>query len=235
MLNDKKILALIPARGGSKGVPRKNLREVDGDTLLGHTINSASQSRYIDKVVVSSEDDEIIAAALQAGADVPFVRPAEFATDEAPGYQPIVHALENLPGYDYVIVLQVTSPLRDTADIDGALEFCLQKAANVCVSVTESEVSPYWMYRCDDENVLTPLLAEKTPLRRQDLPMTYVLNGAVYIAKASWFLENKSFLTPETLGFVMPKHKSLDIDTEFDFQLLNLYLKKKSRVGEPVS
>jgi CMP-N,N'-diacetyllegionaminic acid synthase len=235
MLNNKKILAIIPARGGSKGVPRKNLREVDGETLLGHTINSATKSLYIDKVVVSSEDDEIIAAALQAGADVPFVRPSEYATDEAPGYLPIVHALENLPGYDYVIVLQVTSPLRETTDIDGALEYCLFQEANVCVSVTESEVSPYWMYRCSEEGQLTPLLAEKAPLRRQDLPMTYVLNGAIYIAATNWFLEHKSFLTAETLGYVMPKHKSLDIDTEFDFQLLNLYLKKNSGINEPVS
>ncbi|MES2218872.1 MAG: acylneuraminate cytidylyltransferase family protein [Pseudomonadota bacterium] len=232
MLNNKKILAVIPARGGSKGVPRKNLRPVDGVSLLARTIHSAKQSHYIDKVIVSSEDNEIIAAARQAGAEVPFVRPAEFASDEAPGYQPIIHALENVPGYDYVIVLQVTSPLRDTADIDGALDFCLRQDGNVCVSVTESAASPYWMYRFNENSELTPILAEKPPLRRQDLPATYVLNGAIYIAATSWFLRSKSFLTSETLGYVMPQHKSLDIDTEFDFQLLNLYL--KHTVGESV-
>jgi CMP-N,N'-diacetyllegionaminic acid synthase len=235
MLNNKKILAIIPARGGSKGVPRKNLRLVQGVSLLARSIYSAKQSRYIDKVVVSSEDNEIIAAARDAGADVPFVRPMALASDTAAGYEPIVHALEQLPNYDYVIVLQVTSPLRSTADIDGAIEFCLSHDAKSCVSVTEATVSPYWMFNRNEHDELTPLLSAPAPLRRQDLPPTYVLNGAIYIIDTALLLATKSFINKTTLAYVMAQHKSLDIDTEFDFQLLDLYLKNLAPESESVS
>jgi CMP-N,N'-diacetyllegionaminic acid synthase len=222
MYKDKKILAIIPARGGSKGVPGKNLRKVQGVSLLARSIASAKASKFIDCVVVSSDDDAIITEALAAGAQVPFKRPAEFATDDA-------------PGYDYVIVLQVTSPLRDTADIDGALDFCLRKEANICVSVTAAPVSPHWMFTFNNDSELLPILNEKPPLRRQDLPATYVLNGAIYIAATGWFLNHKSFLTAETLGYVMPAEKSLDLDTEFDFELLDLHLKNNQLFAEPTA
>jgi CMP-N,N'-diacetyllegionaminic acid synthase len=235
MYKDKKILAIIPARGGSKGVPGKNLRKVQGVSLLARSIASAKASKFIDCVVVSSDDDAIITEALSAGAQVPFKRPEEFATDDAPGYLPVVHALESLPGYDYVIVLQVTSPLRDTADIDGALDFCLRKEANICVSVTAAPVSPHWMFTFNNDSELLPVLNEKPPLRRQDLPATYVLNGAIYIAATGWFLNHKSFLTAETLGYVMPAEKSLDLDTEFDFELLDLHLKNNQLFAEPTA
>ena len=234
MYADKKILALIPARGGSKGVPGKNLRLVAGVSLLARTIASAQASAYIDKIVVSSDDQAIIAAALQAGAAVPFVRPAHLATDEAPAHVAILHALENLPGYDYVIVLQVTSPLRTTADIDQSIEFCLLQSAPACVSVTPTDVSPYWMFQMNAAHALTPVLRGDMPLRRQDLPTSYVLNGAIYIAACAWYMLHKTFLTAATLGFVMTPANSLDIDTEFDFQLLQLYLQNNVMLSEPV-
>ncbi len=227
MFNGKKIIAIIPARGGSKRVPRKNLREIMGKSLLDRTIESAQLSRFIDRIVVSSEDAEIISAAKRAGADVPFVRPAELAQDTSPGVDPILHAVENLPGYDYLVLLQVTSPLRDATDIDNCIRFCLEQDAPVCVSVKEVSENPYWMFKMKDDNKLAPVMAEKAPSRSQDLPVITILNGAVYVAKTDWFLAHKTFLCAETIGFKMSREKSLDIDTEEDWQAYESYLKRK--------
>jgi CMP-N,N'-diacetyllegionaminic acid synthase len=228
MLNGKKIVAIIPARGGSKRVPRKNLRPILGKSLLKRTIEVAKQSRFIDRVVVTSEDAEIITAAKKAGADVPFVRPAELSEDTTPGTAPVLHAVENLPGYDYLILLQVTTPLRDVIDIDESLQFCVNQNASICVSVKEVSESPYWMFKINKNNQLVPILSEKAPSRSQDLPAVTILNGAIYIARTDWFLEHKTFLTPETIGFKMSREKSLDIDTEDDMQEYERYLTMQS-------
>jgi N-acylneuraminate cytidylyltransferase len=227
MFNGKKIIAIIPARGGSKRVPRKNLRLIDGKSLLDRTIETAKQSRFIDRIVVSSEDSEIITAAKKAGADVPFVRPAEFAQDTSPGVDPIIHAIENLPGYDYLVLLQVTTPQREVDDIDNCIEFCLQQDAPVCVSVKEVSENPYWMFKIKDDNKLQSVMSEKAPSRSQDLPVITILNGAVYVAKTDWFLENKTFLCADTIGFKMSRDKSIDIDTEEDWKAYENYLKTK--------
>jgi CMP-N,N'-diacetyllegionaminic acid synthase len=229
MLNDKKILAIIPVRGGSKRVPRKNLRLIHGKSLLDRTIETAKQSRYIDSIVVSSEDPEIIFAAKKAGANVPFVRPAELAQDTTPGTAPVIHAVENLPGFDYVLLLQVTTPLRDVKDIDDSLEFCFNQNAPACVSVREVTESPYWMFKITENNTLESVLGVKAPSRSQDLPVITILNGAIYIAQTQWFLEHKTFLTAETLGFKMSADKSLDIDTEADWQRYEKLITKKNR------
>jgi CMP-N,N'-diacetyllegionaminic acid synthase len=229
MINGKTVVAIIPARGGSKGVPRKNLRHFQNKSLLAHSIHVAKQSQFIDRVVVSSDNDEIIAEALQAGADVPFVRPAELATDTSPAYEAMIHALTNLPQYDYVVLLQVTTPLRDVSDIDGCIEFCIRQQAPACVTIAESPVNPYWIYSLNDSNSLVKVIPGEVPLRRQDSPLAYVLNGAVYIAKSDWYLKRKTFLTDETIGYVMSASKSLDIDTEFDFELLELHARANSQ------
>lgn len=224
MINNKSILAIIPARGGSKGVRRKNLRMVQGKSLLAHTIEIAKQSKYIDKLIVSSEDDEIIQAAEAAGAEVPFVRPEELASDKASGVATILHALSMLPYYDYVIVLQVTSPLRQAVDIDDCLRYCLQHKAAACVSVCETTESPYWMFRMNSDKMLDSIMTTDIPMQRQDLPVTYIINGAIYIAMSDWLQTNKSFLSAKTIGYVMPVERSLDIDTELDFTILKYYL-----------
>jgi len=231
MLNNKRFIAIIPARGGSKGVPRKNLRLVHGTSLLAHAIATAKQSQFIDRVIVSSEDDEIIAQSKLSGADVPFIRPVMLAQDSTSGVQPIIHALTELPHYDYVVVLQVTSFLRQVNDIDGCLQFIMEKNAPACVSVTETNAHPCWMFEMDNQYKIKNVLPQDIPACRQDLAKTYILNGALYVAKSSWFLENKTFISPDTIAYEMPKERSLDIDTEFDFHLLDAYInyaKKKA-------
>lgn len=223
MINGQKVLAIIPARGGSKGVPRKNVRMVAGKPLIAWTIEAARQSRYIDRLVLSSDDPEIIAVATAHGCEAPFVRPAELARDETPGIDPVLHALQQLPGYDWVVLLQPTSPLRSGEDIDATIETCVKAVAPAAVSVTEAEESPWWMYTLQPGDQLQPLLdSVHAALRRQDLPKAYLLNGAVYVAQATWLQQHKSFLGDATRAYVMPRARSLDIDTEFDLKLFDM-------------
>ena len=129
MLNGKTILAIIPARGGSKGIPRKNIKPLAGKPLIAWTIEEAKKSKYIDRLILSSEDEEIIRIAKKWGCEVPFVRPKEFAEDETSGIEPILHAIETLSEkYDYVCLLQPTSPLRTVNDIDGCIKKCIDRS-----------------------------------------------------------------------------------------------------------
>ncbi|TCP57851.1 N-acylneuraminate cytidylyltransferase [Tumebacillus sp. BK434] len=227
MIGAKRVLAVIPARGGSKGVPRKNIRELAGKPLLAWSIEAARQSKYIDRVILSSDDPEIIETAQAWGCEVPFIRPAELAADDTPGIDPILHALSQVPGYDYVILLQPTSPLRTAEDIDACVEQLLRAAAPCCVTVTEPAKSPYWMYTLQANNAMQPLIQQELVTRRQDLPKAFALNGAVYVAEAEWLKRTKSFLTEETVAHIMPSDRSFDIDTELDLFLAEALLKQR--------
>lgn len=226
MYNGKTVLGIIPARGKSKGVPRKNMKRLGGKPLIAWTIEESKKSRYLDRFILSSEDEEIMLFARYLGCDVPFVRPVELAQDDTPGIEPVLHALETLPErYDYVVLLQPTSPLRTKEDIDRCIELCVKQNASSCVSVTESDKSPYWMYVLNEIGKITPLLeTEKRYNRRQDLPKVYTVNGAVYIAEVGWLLSNRSFMSNETHGYIMPRERSVDIDTELDFKFAEFLL-----------
>lgn len=227
-MNDRgqmQVLALIPARGGSKGLPGKNLRLLHGKPLLGWSIEAAKASRYVTRVVVSSEDEAILAAARASGAETPFVRPASLAKDDTPGIDVVLHALDVLPPFDWVVLLQPTSPLRTAMDIDAAFAQCLEAGAPACVSVCEADASPWWMYRLGQDGRMLPFLpAEQRPTRRQELPMLYALNGAIYLAKVDWLRRQRSFLSDETIAYVMPPERSVDIDTALDFRLAECLL-----------
>ena len=220
MINNKTVLGLIPARGGSKGVPRKNIRMAAGKPLIAWTIEEASKSKYIDRLVLSSEDLEIMEVASRYGCDVPFQRPVELAADDAPGIDPVLHALNLLNGYYYLVLLQPTSPLRSGADIDGCIEHCEAKHAKACVSVVKCQQHPYHMFSVDRDSVLKRLVPEASNFcRRQDYPEFFLLNGAVYVAQTEWLLSSRTFLSSETVAFEMPEERSLDIDTEDDLRL----------------
>lgn len=222
MIDGKSVLAVIPARGGSKGVPRKNIRKVGGKPLIAWTIEEAKKSRYIDRLILSSEDEEIIKVAKEWGCDVPFVRPVELAQDNTPGIEPVFHAISQVPGYDYVVLLQPTSPLRLVSDIDCCVETCLKMAAPACVSVTTSDKSPFWMYTLREDKRLSPLLERKSYSCRQELPPVYVLNGAVYVARVDWLIGERNFVGDETVACPMPKERSLDIDNELEVKLFQV-------------
>ncbi|MDR0138028.1 acylneuraminate cytidylyltransferase family protein [Metabacillus idriensis] len=232
MINGERILAIIPARGGSKGVPGKNIRPLAGKPLLAWTIEEAKKSRYIDRLVLSSEDSEIIEAARRYGCEVPFIRPKELALDQSSNAEVILHSLQHLDGYDWVMQLQPTSPFRSANDIDQCIEHCIKKMADACISVTGTEKSPFWMYFMDQEAKLKKVIdSNKIAMNRQELPDVFSVNGAIYLAKCDWFKRNKSFLSKETIGFKMPKERSLDIDTEWDFRIATL-IKNDQNLGE---
>lgn len=231
MINNKSVLAIIPARGGSKGVSRKNIKEIAGKPLIAWTIEEAIKSKYIDRLILSSEDQEIIEIAKSFGCDVPFIRPDYLALDSTPGIAPVLHALNELPNFDYVVLLQPTSPLRVVEDIDSCIEQMIGIAAPSCVSVTEPEKSPYWMYTLKDDSRMEPVIKQSNfKVLRQDLPPVFALNGAVYVAETKWLLENKSFLTGETTAYIMPNNRSYDIDTEEDFLFCEWLIKHRMKI-----
>lgn len=227
MYKGKKILAIIPARGGSKGVPRKNIKMLAGKPLIVWTIEEAKKSKFIDMCIVSTEDEEIKLVAEKWGGTVPFMRPMELARDDTPGIEPVLHALKMIPGYDFVVLLQVTSPLRTVEDIDGAISYCLNRDCESCVSVTEAEHSPYWMYRMDEQSCLRPILkiAKEESYQRQKLPKVFQLNGAVYVLSIAFVQREREFIGEGTLGYVMPQERSYDIDTTVDFQVVEVLMK----------
>lgn len=221
MIDGRSVLAVIAARGGSKGLPGKNILPVGGKPLLAWTIEAARGAACIDRLVLSSDDEAIIAVARAHGCEVPFRRPPELATDEAASIDVVLHALDALPGHDIVVLLQPTSPLRTAADIDAACARLARKAVPACVSVSPAEQSPYWMYRLDACQVLLPLLeAPPGVVRRQDLPPVYALNGAIYAADVAWLRCTRAFVTHETVALVMPTERSIDIDTSDDLERL---------------
>lgn len=224
----KKFLAIIPARGGSKGVPRKNIKMLAGKPLIAWTIEEAKKSKYIDTCVVSTEDEEIKTVAEEWGGKVPFMRPHELAQDDTPGIAPVLHAIQMMPGYDFVVLLQVTSPLRKVEDIDGAIVHCLDRDCESCVSVTEVEHSPYWMYQMDEQERLQPILKipKEKSYQRQRLPKVYRLNGAVYVTDIQFLQRQHDFIGDGTLGYLMPSERSYDIDTTFDFELVEMLMKR---------
>jgi N-acylneuraminate cytidylyltransferase len=230
MIGKKSVLGLLTARGGSKGVPRKNLRKIGGKSLIAWSVEAGKQSHCIDRLVLSSEDEEIIETARQLGCEVPFVRPENLATDEAKSVEVIRHALESLPEkYDYLVLLQPTSPLRIADDIDRCVELCYQKKAPVCVTITESEKTPHWMYELQGDHRMRPVLPQAEVItRRQDLPQTYTLNGAVFVARTDWICQNE-FLGPDTIGCEMPRARSIDIDSEIDLCIAGAILKEMGR------
>jgi len=228
MYQGKRFLAIIPARGGSKGLPRKNIRHLAGKPLIAWTIEEAKKSHYLDRCIVSTEDKEIKKIAEEQGGEVPFIRPMEYAQDDTASIKVLLHAICKLPGYDFVVLLQPTSPLRTADDIDSTIKLCVDNGVASCVSITEVEYYPYWMYMLDSRKVMHPLIeipAEES-YQRQKLPKVYRLNGAVYVNEIDTLLRNHCMVEQDTIGYVMPQDRSYDIDTLLDFEIAEMMMRK---------
>ena len=226
MIDDHSVLAIIPARGGSKGVFRKNIRKLAEKPLIAWTIEEAKRSKYIDRLILSSDDEEIMRIAKQWGCEVPFKRPVHLAQDDTPGINPVLHALETLSEqYEYVVLLQPTSPLRIADDIDKCIEACVQNQASTCVSVSWASQHPFWMYEICDTGMIKPFIRRNEVInRRQDLSRVYILNGAVYVSRVDLLILDKSFISSSTIAYIMPRVRSFDIDEEIDFKLCECIL-----------
>ena len=230
MIDGQTVLAVIPARGGSKTLPRKNIIPVMGKPLLSWTVEEARRSQYIDRMVLSSDDDEIIDVAHSLGLEVPFRRPSELATDTTPTSDVLFHLLSKIPGYDCLVLLQVTSPLRTAEDIDSCISKCIREKVGACVTVSLADKNPFYFRTLDSEGRLQPLIGNAYHIgRRQDLPDVYMINGAVFASQTAFFVEKRTFFTPETVGHVMPQERSVDIDSEKDLAVMEYLVSKQSR------
>ena len=230
MYTNKTFLAIIPARGGSKRLPRKNILDLCGKPLIAYTIEAALKSKYIDKVIVSSDDEEILNISKKIGADI-IKRPIDLANDTATTFDAIKHTIENVEKYDYIVLLQPTSPLRNEKHIDEAMELLEKKKADAIVSVCEMEHSPLWSNTLQkDGNMNNFLKDEILNKRSQDLDKFYRLNGAIYICKTEKLIENKSFLLKDNIfAYIMNRENSVDIDEEIDFKIAKILIKVKNK------
>lgn len=227
-----RVLAIIPARGGSKGLPRKNIKKMNHKHLIGYTIEAAKKSKYVNRVIVSTDDEEIAKVSKRYGAEIPYLRPKELATDQSPTINTVLHAikwLEQEERYvpDYILVLQCTSPLRNEKHIDEALEKLMNSEYDALVSVCEVEENPYWTNIFEGDTLKYFIEAGKIITKRQDLPKIYAINGAIYIIKTQALIEFKSLEIDNITGYIMDKYSSIDIDTELDFNIAEMILKNK--------
>jgi N-acylneuraminate cytidylyltransferase/CMP-N,N'-diacetyllegionaminic acid synthase len=217
-----KVVAVIPARGGSKGIPLKNIQELAGKPLISYTIEAALRSKTLNKVIVSTDNVRIAEVSRSFGAEVPFLRPADFAKDETPSLPVVQHAvkyIEDAEGciVDVIVLLQPTSPLRNEKYIDDSVEKILRTGADSVITVCKVKHHPYWNFIAKGDS-LSPLLRNGVnPMRRQDLPETYAPNGAVYVVRRDVLFDQNSILGEDIRALVMPVEESIDIDGYFDW------------------
>ncbi|MBR8823451.1 N-acylneuraminate cytidylyltransferase [Fusobacterium necrophorum] len=230
MYQNKKILAVIPARGGSKGIPKKNITMLDGLPLIVYTLKSAQHSKYLDRIIVSTEDFEIKKVAEQYGGEVPFLRPVELAQDDSKTIDCILHTIDILKNiretYDYVVILQCTSPLRKSWHIDEAIVRIISENGTSLVSVSEVEEHPILMRTLNTDGTLQNLLNVNSTIRRQNFPSFYKVDGAIYIQKIDENLNKDTSLNDGKLAYIMDRKYTVDIDEYLDIRKVELYLKE---------
>lgn len=217
-----RILAVIPARGGSKGLPGKNIRLLGDKPLIAHTIEAAVTSACVDRIVVSTDDPEIAEISKRFGAEVPFLRPEHLSGDLASAIDVVIHAIEYFSvneGYvpDGILLLQPTSPLRSATDIRNSVEMFVETGASV-IGLRKVSEHPYLMKQVDESGEIQPLLGDLSiPSNRQQLPPIYMVNGAIYLSSPENLISHKSFYLPAARPYIMPEERSIDIDSLEDF------------------
>jgi len=226
-----KIIAIIPARRGSKGLPGKNVRLLNNKPLIYYTIREALRSKFLDRIIVSTDDKEITELAKVYGAEV-IARPADLAKDDTPSLPVFQHAiryLEEVEHYhpDVIVILQPTSPLRTVEDVDGVVEKFLQTDCDSVVSVCKVECPPQWMYILKVDRLQPVIKGREKIIRRQDAPEVYRLNGAVYVTHRDVIMKQNTVMGNDTRAYIMPVERSIDIDTEVDFQLADVLIREK--------
>lgn len=226
------IIAIIPARGESKSIPRKNIKLLAGKPLIVYTIETALKCKLLDRVIVSTDDEEIAAISKKHGAEVPFIRPRELALDATP----MLHVLQHAVSYierngkshiDIVVLLQPTAPFREVSDIENCVKKLKNKKADSVVTVCEVEHNPYFvMMKFQNDNLMPLLKTEKPITRRQDAPKVYRLNGAVYAIRRDVLMNENKIFTDNTKAVIMPQERSIDLDRKLDFEFAEFLLKR---------
>ncbi len=225
MNNKKKIIAIIPARSGSKGLKNKNIKKFDKKPLIYWTINSALKSKYIDKCFVSTDSKKISDISNKFGADTSFLRPSILSSDKSEISSTIIHVLKNIKeNFDIIILLQPTSPLRDNNDIDKALRIFIRKNLTSLVSISSCDYPYEWILKKNKLNEVNFVNNNKSK-NRQQAKSYFQANGAIYISTTKNYLRNKTFFNNKTYGFLMNKSKSIDIDDIIDFKIAEIIKK----------
>lgn len=226
------MLAIIPARGGSKGIPHKNIKMLAGKPLIYYTIKAARESKFIDKIIVSTDSTEISYVAKSFGAEIPFLRPNELAEDTSKAIDAYLYTVEKLnkefgESIEDFVVLLPTAPLRTAKDIDNAIEIFYERKAETVISVAEAEHPPTWYKKINTGGVLEDYFKfSDNSLNRQEAEKTYLPNGAIYIFNYKSLKNNYNYYNEKTFPYIMTKENSVDIDTELDFQLAELLINK---------
>ncbi len=239
MINNEKVLVLIPARSGSKGLPGKNIMELCGLPLLGWPIQTAKKSKYVDMVVVSTNDPQIAEVAVSQGAEVPFIRPKELATDQSSSASVIKHAASFLAGkgntFSYIILLEPTSPLTEAEDVDKALLtlHSNRDVADSIVGVSKLEgTHPVFNVVIGKDGLIHPFLKPEfeSVYRRQDIEDVFFFDGSLYISDLSVFLKKLSFYHDRTLPYVVPKWKAFEVDDMTDWICIEAIIKNMDKI-----
>ncbi|MBN1293328.1 MAG: acylneuraminate cytidylyltransferase family protein [Candidatus Latescibacteria bacterium] len=232
----KIILGLVPARGGSKGVPGKNIRLVNGKPLIVHAIECGKSCPSINRIIISTDNEEFAAIAKKAGAEVPFMRPSHLALDTTPMLSVLEHALSTMEKIcdccvEAIVLLDPTAPLRKREDVEGAIALFKQGGADTIVSGNEAHRNPFFnMVSVDSDGFVHLVIDPGSPIgRRQDAPKVYDLNTVVWIFSRKSIMEEKARIAKRTKIYIVPPERAIDLDTEMDFIFLETMLKLKER------
>jgi CMP-N,N'-diacetyllegionaminic acid synthase len=221
MNNKADHLAIIPARSGSKGVRDKNIRMLDGIPLMAWSIKTAAASGLFSRIVVSTDDERYAAIARSWGGEVPWLRTRDLATDQTPSGEVILDMLDRFDAqgesFSHVTLLQPTSPLRSAGDIRAGWNLLQSTGADAVIGVTPCEHPPQWSNALPEDHSMHHFINPEARVARQELPVQYRINGALYMASSSTFRSYGHFLTPGSIALVMPRERSVDIDEELDF------------------
>lgn len=236
-MNIKKqnILAIIPARGGSKRLPGKNIKLLFGKPLIAYSILAAKKSNLINRVIVSTDDEKIADVAKKYHAEIPFIRPAKLATDRAKTLPVLLHALNFMEKkektrFDIIVLLQLTTPLVQTEDIDSAIKTLVKTNTKSCVSLCEISEHPEWMYNLKNNHAKPLINLPRQAEASHFLTKAYRLNGAVYAISRDLLVKEKKIFDNSSLSaIVMPKNRSIDIDEALDFEIAKILIKQQKK------
>lgn len=230
-----KVLFVVAARGGSKGVPRKNIRFLGGIPLIAYKIVSAQKCCYEHRIIVSTDDEEIADIAKGYGADVPFMRPEELSGDTASSIDVVLHAMDwitknDSEKYNYVCLLEPSSPFASYEDLNASLKLIEEKQADTLLGMKEVEVSSDFIHPLDKQGGLSEFyfsMENMTSIRRQDQRQEYTMNGCMYIARWDYFMNNKQFHSVNSVPYIMSEEKSIEIDTLLDYEIACMLVEKR--------
>jgi CMP-N,N'-diacetyllegionaminic acid synthase len=239
MYKDHVVVCVIPARGGSKGLPGKNIKNFCGKPLIAYTIEQAIQSEYVDRIIVSTEAEEIAQISLEYGAEVPFMRPMDLAGDSIATVDVLLHAINWLEEadryeFDILLLLHTTTPLRSVEDIDKSIDLLVEEKADNVFSVAEAHRNPYFNMVEINNSGYAGLVKQGNFTTRQEAPMIYDMNASIYVWWKELLKEKKKIFLDKTKIYVMPKERSIDIDDNIDFKIAEIIMTERKQIMNEV-